>query len=268
MEPMNTKAYRRHYVTLALVGVLGACGFTDGDHWASATVSFTPTFDSAGRDAAALPTTTDFEVRDLSISATFDALVVSQDLATDGGTDTFDPADPPAGYSLCHNGHCHADSGELVDYEDIQAELSAEDSSVRELRVPIDTTTTVTAGATARDLACSECTFDRGMISSMQLDVTEWRVTARVFDRRTGDQARIPTEGIDLDLTLNGGSVSTPLGIVVGPGRAPDIHLTTTFSVAATAFDGVDFSAVDDATISALEAAFIEASSLAVSVSR
>ena len=28
-----------------------------------------------------------------------------------GGSATFDPANPPAGYSLCHGGHCHADDG-------------------------------------------------------------------------------------------------------------------------------------------------------------
>ncbi|MFP2932804.1 hypothetical protein ACLESO_48200, partial [Pyxidicoccus sp. 3LG] len=40
-----------------------------------------------------------------------------------GGGGTFDPANPPPGYSLCHGGHCHRDDGALVDYEDIQAEL-------------------------------------------------------------------------------------------------------------------------------------------------
>ena len=28
-----------------------------------------------------------------------------------GGGGTFDPANPPPGYSLCHNGHCHRDDG-------------------------------------------------------------------------------------------------------------------------------------------------------------
>ncbi len=36
----------------------------------------------------------------------------------------FDPANPPAGYSLCHGGHCHADSGALVAYAEIEAELA------------------------------------------------------------------------------------------------------------------------------------------------
>jgi hypothetical protein len=37
---------------------------------------------------------------------------------------TFDPANPPPGYSLCHGGHCHRADGALIDYADIQAEMS------------------------------------------------------------------------------------------------------------------------------------------------
>jgi len=40
------------------------------------------------------------------------------------GGGTFDPANPPPGYTLCHGGHCHAEDGSLVDYEDIEAELA------------------------------------------------------------------------------------------------------------------------------------------------
>jgi hypothetical protein len=36
----------------------------------------------------------------------------------------FNPASPPAGYSLCHGGHCHADDGRLVSYAEIEAELA------------------------------------------------------------------------------------------------------------------------------------------------
>jgi hypothetical protein len=41
-----------------------------------------------------------------------------------GGGGSFDPANPPAGYSLCHGGHCHAANGALVSYEEIQAMLA------------------------------------------------------------------------------------------------------------------------------------------------
>lgn len=43
-----------------------------------------------------------------------------------GGAVSFDPANPPPGYSLCHGGHCHADDGSLVDYSEIEAELAGD----------------------------------------------------------------------------------------------------------------------------------------------
>ena len=49
-----------------------------------------------------------------TVEVTFDALTV---VLAGAGTADFDPANPPEGYSLCHNGHCHSDAGALVDYE-------------------------------------------------------------------------------------------------------------------------------------------------------
>lgn len=47
-----------------------------------------------------------------------------QTLQAGGSGGTFDPADPPEGYTLCHGGHCHSVSGELVSYEDVQQQLA------------------------------------------------------------------------------------------------------------------------------------------------
>ena len=35
----------------------------------------------------------------------------------------FDPAHPPAGYTLCHGGHCHAEDGSLPSYDEVEASL-------------------------------------------------------------------------------------------------------------------------------------------------
>jgi hypothetical protein len=45
-------------------------------------------------------------------------------LAGAGQAQTFDPGHPPAGYTLCHGGHCHASDGRLVPYEEVEAELA------------------------------------------------------------------------------------------------------------------------------------------------
>jgi hypothetical protein len=41
-----------------------------------------------------------------------------------GGGGSFDPANPPPGYSNCHSGHCHAADGSLATFEEIQTELA------------------------------------------------------------------------------------------------------------------------------------------------
>ena len=46
-----------------------------------------------------------------------------------GGSGGFDPADPPEGFTLCHNGHCHADDGSLPTYAEVEAMLSGEGAS-------------------------------------------------------------------------------------------------------------------------------------------
>jgi hypothetical protein len=47
-----------------------------------------------------------------------------QTLTDSGEPARFDEANPPEGYDLCHGGHCHAEDGSLVPYEEIEAELA------------------------------------------------------------------------------------------------------------------------------------------------
>lgn len=63
----------------------------------------------------------DYEVRFLVAAIDLPSIDL---VAVAGGALGFDPANPPPGYSLCHNGHCHHESGRLVPYEEIGAELS------------------------------------------------------------------------------------------------------------------------------------------------
>jgi hypothetical protein len=42
---------------------------------------------------------------------------------------SFDPANPPPGYSLCHAGHCHADDGSVPTYEEVEEQLAGGSAS-------------------------------------------------------------------------------------------------------------------------------------------
>jgi hypothetical protein len=44
--------------------------------------------------------------------------------AGDRAPATFDPANPPPGYTVCHNGHCDREDGSEATYEEVEAELA------------------------------------------------------------------------------------------------------------------------------------------------
>ena len=59
---------------------------------------------------------------------------------------SFDEASPPDGYTFCHNGHCHHEDGDLVDYATIEAELGGGGFETA-WAWPIDETVDAVAGA-------------------------------------------------------------------------------------------------------------------------
>jgi hypothetical protein len=55
-------------------------------------------------------------------------------LELEGADDvTFDPANPPPGYTFCHADHCHREDGALISYAEIRAELAGGDATFTEL---------------------------------------------------------------------------------------------------------------------------------------
>ncbi len=113
-------------LTLASVG----CTFEPGGGYASVqSARLDIHFDAgAARDLGNSVFLTDqgFAVDLKRFEFTADTLSL-EELVTTGSSassSTFDPADPPPGYSLCHGGHCHADDGRLVSYAEIEAELA------------------------------------------------------------------------------------------------------------------------------------------------
>ncbi len=132
-----------------------------------------------------------------------------------GGTaadPTFDPANPPAGYSNCHSGHCHADDGRLVAFEDIAADIAGRDGAgpvdlLRFNRTRIDALT----GDRMPPAICSEtCLLGADVPSRLALDLAGLQIRGRVRDGRSvprisGDKAfvaSIPLAGLRLDALL------------------------------------------------------------------
>lgn len=115
--------------SLAALAVLAGCAWGPGTGFASLErVALTTTLpvsperlDEAGR----LKTDNGYLVAlGDKVRVYFKDLALQAPGAPGGAVGTFDPANPPAGYSLCHGGHCHRADGALIDYAEIQAELS------------------------------------------------------------------------------------------------------------------------------------------------
>ena len=169
--------------------------------------------------------------------------VALRDAGAGGGV--FDPANPPAGYSLCHNGHCHAEDGSLVSYEDIAAGLGG-GGLVTVVTLPVGTID-VSEGA-ARDLECTPgCDLPLASIVLAELDVTRVRASGRVRDGR--EPARIDEQAWSLDLTFAGDAplvLSTPLSLPADRVHEPDVALALTLAITSRIFDDVAWAAIGD----------------------
>jgi hypothetical protein len=124
---------RRTIAITAGALLLAGCTFTPGSAFSSLSsatlqVNFLPgegRLDTEGR----LKTDLGYRVTLTDLSLTTEDLVVQSRSATAPTSSqtaavAFDPAKPPAGYTLCHGGHCHRQDGALVDYADVQAEMA------------------------------------------------------------------------------------------------------------------------------------------------
>jgi len=215
----------RSSAALALA-LLGGCAFEDGDPWGVADLSldvmFAPSADRLSSDGW-LRTSADYEVRVDTMRLEIDGLTIR--IGDDSGQAIgFDPANPPAGYSLCHNGHCHAADGRLVPYEEIAAEVGGAPSGF-ELRRP-GSEVTVSAQPTPVTLGpCSvaDCWLERGSLQTVAAEVHELALVVEVRDTRapprlapTTMQTTIAVEGrIDEPVTKQDVDRTEALGLRV-----------------------------------------------------
>lgn len=214
----------RARLALSLVVLsLGGC-LAEGSPWGSVTLSMRlelPVGDGATDAEGRLITPRGFalDIDSLVVEPTDLRLALAPPGDSVAG---FDPADPPPGYSLCHNGHCHHDDGRLVDYEDIAAEIAAASGgggvSVVQALVGDDPEAGSPAidlppGA-ARDVMMGDCSggceLPRGEVRTVSTAIARIRVRGTVFDNTT--QSRLPAGGTPFDLTFDfAGSEQGPL---------------------------------------------------------
>ena len=115
----------QHLPSLVLALCISGCLLPPGQAWQPAELQVDAVFDMDGRilENGKFKTSKDYEI-------SFESIELSglgfrtEALPSNTGLSLFDPQNPPPGYTLCHNGHCHNKDNELIDYEDIQEELN------------------------------------------------------------------------------------------------------------------------------------------------
>lgn len=159
-----------------------------------------------------------------------------------GGPTTFDPANPPAGYSNCHGGHCHRDDGAIVDYEDIQAELGGGVTTTTLATLPVGSSVNLLAPET-RALTCEpDCELPRTTVIRGRWNVEGLSLEGAVRDSRQPPRfiGERPFRFVHSQPALE---LNTELDVPSDRENKPRVKLDLTLDVTAAVFDAVDWSA-------------------------
>jgi len=222
---------------------LGGCALEPGQPWGEASISTQIALEvpSDRLRAGRVRTSRDYAVRLDAVEVVLSSLELAQRTEGRAGPTAFDPAAPPEAYSLCHNGHCHAADGRLVDYADIEAELLGATADGSRTLMPIDARIIVPLDGPSKAVSAS-ADLERGALVDLSASVGALRLRGHVIDTRAA--RRLPDAGVDFDAEL-------PLTVrLVAPlagdvGRDAPLHHAWKARIAlpATLLDTADFSA-------------------------
>jgi hypothetical protein len=246
MRSMTRSPGRRLATHGLLVSLLfpGACALDAGDPWGELSVSLevAPLIED-DRDLDGLWVTSrdyliDLDRAELDVESV--AFIAKSDAIA------FDPSNPPEGYSLCHNGHCHHTSGRLVDYEDINNELALAGAQAPLFVIPAQTIELDEDESSPVELGlCSveePCVVDSPTsLETAVVTVSQLSLSGRVLDRRTGERARLPEEGVPFSTVISETQIPATTAVSFGPREALRRALRLRLTIPATLFDDIDW---------------------------
>ena len=229
---------------LALPLLQAGCTFTPGAGFATVTgASLEARFEPGARGSASEGVLTD-----LGYAVVLDSVVLELGdadlLELQGGAGgAFDPAAPPPGYSLCHNGHCHADDGRLVSYAEIEAELAGDSAEF----VPIVSLLgsgeyDLLAGASIEPSISPSAELPQCELSQLELGASRLWLEGTVAGGADGGELAAPI-ALLVDLELSA-PFAAGVDLTIDRDSEPEIELHIQLLVDGTLFDGLDFTAL------------------------
>lgn len=229
---------------LLLLGLSPACAFDTGQGFATISdgeldMRFSPSrARSLGEGAFLTDRGYRVELHELTVRAEQVALLELR--GASGGSDArFDPASPPPGFSLCHGGHCHADDGRLVPYEEVQAMLAGDNARFEPLAsVRLGRAFDLVEGerAVLTDFEPS-AELPQGSIDRLEIELTRLELSATI----EGGELTEPVM-LDADIALDEPLAQT-MAVTIDRNGPDELALAVAVRLDATMLDGFDVAA-------------------------
>ena len=236
---------RRPLLSLFLL-TLGACAWGPGQGFAVVEPTVRVAYEAQparNADNGYQKLASDYQVRMDSASMRLDDIELLAISSGSGGG--FDPANPPAGYTLCHNGHCHRADGALIPYEEVAAGIGGGGGSRTVVTLPMEEPLNLLAPET-RAVGCEpECALPQTRVSqgrwgikTLRLEgtVRDGRVPPRIASERRFVLERMPGEN-DAPVAVLTGRLELPSDRETPPEAKLALRLVLT----AQLFDTVDW---------------------------
>ncbi|WP_224245183.1 hypothetical protein [Hyalangium gracile] len=227
-----------------------ACAWEAGEGFAvlqpSLRAAYTPI---AGRDAGDgyQRLSSDFQVRVMTARMRLERIELLGNAGASGPT-TFDPSNPPPGYTICHNGHCDREDGALIPYDQVAAELAGGGAAAT-------TVATLPVGELdllapeTRELECQpDCELPRITVSSGRWTLTALRLEGTVRDGRAPPRFE-GERPFRLELTQANPSaepvavLTAELDVPSDRANAPRVVMALGLELTPTVFDPVNWAA-------------------------
>ena len=248
-------------LTLLLALAAGGCTFEDGVGFALLSGKLYSTFPGAQAASARMSTDGWFKsdnsfelklsamtlkVRDLRLQGGGSS--AGSSAASSSGSCTFDPANPPAGCSLCHGDHCHC-GGKLVSYAELQKQVCGGGTAAASVatggRLLVSRSQALLGTGTQNpDLTCDgSCELKQGSASKLSVVLDRLQLTAELQDRSVANRLAGKTYKVAVTLDLAGAALSHTFSSALTIDRDSPymLDLSVKLPVTDTLLDGIEW---------------------------